>query len=103
MAWAISVFANISWIPEGVGGAGLRSTGGMGNVPGMGSLQTAGTVGNAQTLRFQQGEQVVGVSGTPPTATAINNALTAAATDLGSQMTTAAVINQLTGWQSGNP
>lgn len=102
MAWMIRGYVDVCWVPEGTGGVTLMPTGGLGNEPGYGPGQGAGPVPNAQTMRFQQGEAIVGVSGSPPNSTAIGNALTSMATDTNSQIT-AAIVTAIQNWQTGSP
>jgi len=98
MAWKVRVTADIDWVGEGMGGAGLGIL--ASNNPGFGTLGTgAGAVGCAQTLRLQQADQIIATAA-PPTLQNFKDALTTSATDLGSQIT-ATVLAQLQGWSTG--
>ena len=90
MAVSIRFYADIQWVPDGAGGAVLGQA--QANWPGL------GPVGNAQTLRLQQLEQVFG--GDTPTQGQIQAALAQGGTDLGAQVTTA-VTATINGWASG--
>jgi hypothetical protein len=104
MAWGLRAYTDLYWLPEGTGGVTLVPSGGQANIPGTGpGGLNSGPGPNAQTLRLQQAETIIGVQGTPPTAGNITSALTQLATDLGSQATVAAVLAQIQNWQLGQP
>lgn len=100
MAWAIQMTLDIGWIGEGSGGASFVARP-QANIAGYGSTPYPGVSFNAQTIRFQQAEQVIPTA-SPPTQANFQSAVTSAATDLNSQLT-AAVVAVLQGWASGNP
>jgi hypothetical protein len=101
----IRAYVDVCWLPEGTGGAGLGIL--AANNPGYGAgtglnIAQAGTMPNAQTLRFQQGEQVLPATFNVPTAAEISVAIESAAEDIEAQLTTA-VVAQIQGWATGGP
>ena len=100
MAYGVRVYADILWLPEGAGGAGIVVL--AANSPGYGAGGTPGIMSNAQTLRFQQAEMVVPATFDVPSAAEIGTALTAAATDIQTQLTTA-IVAQIQAWRTGGP
>jgi hypothetical protein len=104
MAYKVRVYVDVDWVGEGSGGAGLAgstSSVGMSNYPSQGIANYPIAVGNAQTMRFQDQEPVGGTLDAP-TAANIGAAITAAATDIQTQIT-AAVLAQIQGWATGGP
>jgi hypothetical protein len=94
MAVRLRVYLDIDWVGDGMGPSGLYIA--AANNPMLGS------VGNAQTLRLQQGEPVQAVLPDTPTATEIHDAVLLAAADLNVQID-ATVVAQIDGWATGNP
>ena len=92
MAYRLRLIAWFDWVPDGAGGAALGQL--QGQNPGL------GTVGVAQSRRYQQMEAVPGLDA--PTAANFSTALTNGATDLNTQIT-AAELAILQGWATGLP
>ena len=107
MSYIIRTYVDIMYVGDGAGTAllGINQS----NNPGFDATLTAGPVGVAQTLRLQVNETVPG--GNSPSGANFNTALTAAATALGTLMTTAGAYSGGTdtplaiaqGWATGNP
>ncbi len=96
MAYKIRVTVDFDWVPDG---AGPSFTGqNQGNNPGFGSAQGSGIVGVSQTMELMVAEAVPG--GDAPSSANFNTALSAAATDIGTMLTTAAAAP---GYTSGTP
>jgi hypothetical protein len=100
MAYMIRVYCDVCWLPEGSGGAALGIL--AANNPGYGAGGTPGTMPNAQTMRFQQAEQVLPATFDVPTAAEISVAIEAAAEDIEAQITTP-IIAQIQAWATGGP
>jgi hypothetical protein len=105
MSYMVRVYADVCWVGEGMGGAGLGIL--AANNPGYGSgsglnIAQAGTMPNGQTIRFQQGEQVLPATFNVPTAAEISVAIESAAEDIEAQIT-AAVLAQIQAWATGGP
>jgi hypothetical protein len=96
MAYRVEVIANVAWVPDGTGGVtmGVAES----NVPGVGAALAAGTVPNAQTLRWRVAEAISG--GDSLTGTNLQAALTQAGTDLYT-LVTAAMLAQMQAWKTG--
>lgn len=92
MAYRIRVTVDYDWVPDGAGFAILGQN--QSNDPGYGATLQPGPVGAAQTLEMMVAEVVPG--GDSPSGSNFNTALSAAATDLGTLLTTAGAAN-------GNP
>jgi hypothetical protein len=99
MAYKIRVYCDIDWVPDGAGGAVLGVQ--QANSPGFTNLGNAGPVGNAQTLRLQDGEMVPG--GDSPSQANFQTAFNAAATSLGALLSAnaSAVLTQVQNWKTG--
>ncbi len=92
MAYRIDVRLRVSWVPDGAGSAFLGQN--QSNQPGTGASLAASTIAVGDSLDLFQGETVPG--GDSPSAGNFTTALTNAATDLGTQLSTA-------GAWAGNP
>ncbi len=96
MAYRLRVYCDFDWVGDGMGGAGLGLL--ESNNPGTGGGGYSGVAGNAQTLRLQQAEQVLG--GDSPTGANFQTALNNSAIDLYAQIT-AAILAQMQAWSTG--
>lgn len=89
-----------------VGGGTVMVGGLYANDPGQGQGLAPSAAGNAQTMRRQVGETVLGYSGNV-TLAEIQTALVAIANDLagatGTPIITTADLAQINGWATGNP
>ena len=105
MAWMLRGYVDVCWVPEGTGGVTVMPVGGLGNEPGYGAALAAGPTVNAQTMRFQVAEPITGTTGTPPYSNPTSGNLTAAATQLGTDLGTFLTNNITTiqNWQGGSP
>lgn len=105
MAWALRVYCDVGWIPEGSGGATITSVGGMSNQPGYGAAANAGPIMNAQTMRIQISEMVAAQMGA--TSAQLSTALGTAAAQLGTDLTTllqnSTTLATILGWATGGP
>ncbi len=105
MAVKVRVYVDFDQVGEGAGtvlGGGQSQA----NNPGFGQASGPGSVGIAQTLRMQAGEQVLGTSGAL-TLAQIQTAMVAIANDLagasGTPQITAAILAQINAWNTGSP
>ena len=102
MAFLARSYVDICWVPEGTGGVSFTG-GAIANTPGHGQTQTAGSVPNAQTMRFQAAAVIPGADS--PSLANINTALTTIVNDLagstGTPQITAALLAQIVAWASG--
>jgi hypothetical protein len=96
--YRVRVYADIDWVPRGLGGVLLAQN--QANLPGYGTGATPGPGGDAQTMRFQAAEMVPNAIATPPTAANVGTAITSAATDIQGQIT-AAILGVIQGWATG--
>lgn len=101
MAWMLRGYIDVCWVPEGVGGVALQPQGGQANEPGYGANLSAGTFPNAQTLRLQIAEPIVGHGSTVPTGANLNSAATQLGTDLGTFLNNN--LAQIQNWYLGQP
>jgi hypothetical protein len=80
-------------------------SGGLGNEPGYGAAAAPGPAPNAQTLRFQVGEPVTGITGI--TSGTLSTNLGTAAAQLGTDLTTflqqTPNLAAILAWQTGGP
>ncbi len=104
MAYRVRAFFDIDWVGDGAGtvlGGGQSQA----NNPGFTGAAGTGSVGGAQTRRYQTAEQIPG--GDTPTLANILTALQSCASDLagasGTVLITAAELAIIQGWSSGNP
>jgi hypothetical protein len=107
LAYRLRVYCDFDWVPDGAAGAALGQS--QANNPGFAAALNPGAVGNAQTLRLQVAESVPG--GDSPTGANFNTALSSAATDLGTLLTTAGAfsggaatpLTLIQAWSTGGP
>ena len=97
MSYGVRIYLDIYKLGDGMGGAGLAIL--AANVPGVGPTLAAGTGPSAQTIRYQQAEQVPGTLNAPTLAN-LKTAISAAATDAGNQISTADLA-QIQAWATG--
>lgn len=102
MPLQVRVYVDICSVPAGVGASGVGQS--QANSPGSGQTAIGGTVPNAQTLRLQDVQAVVGADGSYTVAELLT-ALQAVASDIagatGTPLVTAAVLAQINGWSTG--
>lgn len=100
----IRVYADFDYVGAGIGPAGLGQS--QANNPGQGQGLNPQIVGNAQTMRQQVGEEVLGAGGAI-TLAQIQTALVAIANDLagasGTPIITPAILAQINAWSTGGP
>jgi hypothetical protein len=105
--YRVTVRVDYEWIGDGAGTALLGQN--QGNYPGYGASVTYGAAGVAQSASDFVAEIVPG--GDTPSSANFNTALAAAATDLGTRLTTAGATGFTTGtllaavqgWATGGP
>lgn len=107
MAYRIRVTLDVDYVPDGAGGALLGQN--QSNLPGYGSSLGAGAAQAAQTLQIDVAEVVPG--GNSPSSANFATALSQAATDLGTLLSTAGAYSGGTStplalaqaWSTGGP
>lgn len=107
MAVRIRVTLDVDWVADGAGSTFLGQN--QANNPGYAAALGPGGAGAAQTLEIMVAEAVPG--GDSPSAANFTTALTAAAADLGTLLSTAGAwggnpntpLSYIQGWSTGNP